>query len=63
MHSIMMIENYVYIYMGFKLFLLRICWFSYLLFSYYILCLSYDFKMKLGRTGYLMSFIRTYAHR
>ena len=48
---------------GFNLFLLRICWFSYLLLSYDILCLSHDFKMKLGRTGYLMGFIRTYVHR
>ena len=29
MHSILMIEDYVYIYMDFKLFLWRIYWFSY----------------------------------
>ena len=34
MHSILMIEDYVYIYMDFKLLVL----------SYCILCLSYDFK-------------------
>ena len=31
--------------------------------DYEILYMNYGFKMKLGRTGYLMGFIRTYAHR
>ena len=61
MHSIMMIENYIYIWIS--IVLLRISWFSYLLLSYEMLYLSYGFEMKLGRTGYLMGFIKTYAHR
>ena len=61
MHSILMIVDYIY--MDFKLFLLRKLLVSYLLLSYYISCLNYDFKTRLGRTGYLIGFIRTYAHR
>ena len=61
MHSILMIEDYIYIwilncfygeFIGFYTM-------SYLVFS----CMYIVLKMKLGRTGYLMGFIRTYAHR
>ena len=67
MHSGMMI--YIYIY-GVKLFLLRVLLvftiISVMNYRFPKLCyiyLSIGFEMKLVRTGYLIGFIRIYAHR
>ena len=65
MHSSMMI--YIN---GFKLFLVVkfIGFHKYLIYDLLLsqimyICSSIDFEMELGRTGYLIGFIRTYAHR
>ena len=65
MHSNMMI--YIY---GVKLFIVDkfIGFHKYLIYDLFLLqimyiCSSIDFEMELGRTGYLIGFIRTYAHR